>query len=139
MFRNINDVFTFGFAKRRSPWSSITYNWILEKYHNAELVFDPSYPVLDEGIIERQDWASREFGQSLKEETPSNPPEPRGLGFVITVYVDADHAADTTTRKSKTGFIVNLNSAPIYSMCKKQASIESSSFGSEFTAMKQCT
>jgi hypothetical protein len=53
--------------------------------------------------------------------------------------VDADHAADTTTRRSRTGFIVYLNCAPIYWMSKKQNSVESSSFGSEFTAMKQCT
>ena len=54
-------------------------------------------------------------------------------------YVDADHAADTTTRRSRTGFLVFLNCAPIYWMSKKQASIESSTFGSEFTAIKQCT
>lgn len=54
----------------------------LKKYHNAELVFDPSYPALDEGFFERQDWASSEFGQTLKEEILSNIPESRGLGFL---------------------------------------------------------
>ena len=52
--------------------------------------------------------------------------------------VDADHAADTTNRRSRTGFLVYINSAPIYWMSKKQNSVESSSFGSEFVAMKQC-
>ena len=52
--------------------------------------------------------------------------------------VDADHAGDSTTRRSRTGFIIYLNSAPIYWMSKKQISVESSSFGSEFVAMKQC-
>ena len=70
---------------------------------------------------------------------PGNMPQPRGLGFTVKAYVDADHAADTTTRRSGTGFLVFLNCAPIYWLSKKQASIESSSFGSEFTAMKQCT
>jgi hypothetical protein len=54
-------------------------------------------------------------------------------------YVDADHATDTMTRKSRSGFLVFLNSAPIYWMSKKQASVETSSFGSEFCLMKQCT
>ena len=36
-----------------------------------------------------------------------------------------------------TGFIVCLNRAPIYWFSKKQTSIETSTFGSEFTAMKQ--
>ena len=53
--------------------------------------------------------------------------------------VDADHAADTTSSKSRTGFLVFLNCALIHWMSKKQTSVESSSFGSEFTAMKQCT
>ena len=65
-------------------------------------------------------------------------PEPRGRGFVMKAKVDADHAGDTVTRRSRTGFIIYLNEAPIYWMSKKQTSVESSSFGSEFTAMKQC-
>ena len=65
-------------------------------------------------------------------------PEPRGQGFVMRAKVDADHASDTVTRRSRTGFLVYLNSAPIYWWSKKQTSVESSSFGSEFIAMKQC-
>jgi hypothetical protein len=66
--------------------------------------------------------------------------EPRGLGFIMRVKVDADHAADSVTRRSRTGFLVYLNCAPIYWSSKKQhQSVESSSFGSEFVAtMKQC-
>ena len=60
------------------------------------------------------------------------------MGFVMSAKVDADHAADTTTRRSRTGFIVFLNCAPIHWMSKKQTGVESSSFGSEFVAMKQC-
>jgi hypothetical protein len=52
--------------------------------------------------------------------------------------VDADHVSDTTSRRSRTGFLVYLNSAPIYRMSKKQMSFESSSFGSDFIAMRQC-
>ena len=65
-------------------------------------------------------------------------PEPRGTGFVIRAKVDADHASDTTTRRSRTGFLVYLNCALVYWLSKKQTSVESSSFGSEFVAMKQC-
>ena len=79
------------------------------------------------------------FGESsTKEELPPNMPEPRGLGFVIRAKVDADHASDTVSRRSRTGFLVYLNSALTYWWSKKQTSIESSSFGSEFIAMKQC-
>ena len=52
--------------------------------------------------------------------------------------VDADHALDTVMRHSRTGFLVYLNCALVYWWNKKQTSVESLSFGSEFIAMKQC-
>jgi hypothetical protein len=111
----------------------------LKKYHNTEMVFDPSDPVIDESVFDQKDWTSSEFGHVAgKEEMPTNMPQPRGSGFVLRAKVDADHAADTVTRRSRTGFIVFLNSAPVYWLSKKQASVESSSFGSEFCAMKHC-
>ena len=112
----------------------------LKKYHNTELVFDPSDPVVDESAFERRDWASSEFGHLLEEkkELPPNMPQPRGAGFITRAKVDADHAADTITRRSRTGFIVYANCAPIFWYSKKQNSVESSSFGSEFMAMKAC-
>ena len=111
----------------------------LRKYHNAELVFDPSDALIDERDFDRKDWASSEFGHvEGKEDLPPNMPEPRGLGFTIVAKVDADHASDTVTRRSRTGILVYLNCSLIHWWSKKQASIESSSFGAEFIAMKQC-
>ena len=65
-------------------------------------------------------------------------PQPQRVGFIMRAKVDTDHAADTVTRRSQTGFLVFLNSALIHWWSKKQMSGESSSFGSEFIAMKQC-
>lgn len=111
----------------------------LKKYHNTELVFDPSDPVVDESKFQQQDWTSSEFGHVMgKQELPPNMPEPRGLGFTIRAKVDADHASDSVTRRSRTGFLVYINSALVYWHSKKQNCVESSSFGSEFCAMKQC-
>ena len=111
----------------------------LKKYHNTEMVFDPSDPVIDESVFELKDWTSSEFGHLQgKEELPRNAPQPRGLGFTSYAKVDADHGSDTVTRRSRTGFLVYLNSSLIYWSSKKQTSVESSSFGSEFIAMKQC-
>ena len=52
--------------------------------------------------------------------------------------VDSDHASDTVSRRSRTGLRIYLNCALVYWWSKKQTSVESSSFGSEFVAMKQC-
>ena len=111
----------------------------LKKYHNAEMVFDPSVPHIDELKYQVKDWASSEFGHiEGQEDTPANMPESRGVGFVIRAKVDADHASDSVTRRSRTGFLVFINMALVCWHSKKQTSVESSSFGSEFVAMKQC-
>ena len=111
----------------------------LRRHHNAELVLDPSDPVLELNDFEHRDWTSSEFGHIRgKEILPANMPQPRGFGFTMRGKVDADHASDSVSRRSRTGFIIYLNCAPVYWMSKKQTSVESSSFGSEFVAMKQC-
>ena len=109
----------------------------LKNKHNTEMVFDPSEPDIDYKLFEKQDWRDTVYGES-KEQLPPNMPQPRGQGFKLVTYVDSDHAGDSVTRRSRTGFIVYLNSSPIYWTSKKQTSIETSSFGSEFIAMKIC-
>jgi len=110
----------------------------LKKCHNSELVFDPSEPPIEMNSFQHQDWTASEYGE-LQEQLPTNMPESRGIGFTMSAYVDSDHAGDVITRRSRTGYLVYLNSSPVYWLSKKQQSIETSSFGAEFTAMKQCT
>ena len=111
----------------------------LKKYHNTELVYDPSDPSVDENDFKRRDWASSEFGHvEGKEEFPAKMPEPRGHGFIMMAKVDADHASDKVSRRSRKGFLIYLNCVPVYWWSKKQTSVESSSYGSELVAMKQC-
>ena len=62
-----------------------------------------------------------------------------GNGFKLHCFVDADHAGESLTCRSRTGFIVMLNNAPIYWHSKKQTTEETSTFGSEFMVMKQAT
>ena len=79
----------------------------LKKHHNTEMVFDPSDPVVDEAQFEHRNWTASEFGHLGGEEViPPNMPEPRGLGFKMRAKVDADHASDTVTRRSRTGLLV---------------------------------
>jgi hypothetical protein len=95
--------------------------------------------VIDEAQFDAKDWTSSEFGHlDGEEELPPSMPEPRGQGFVISSKVDADHASDSVTRRSRTGFLVWINSCLVYFLSKKQTSVEASSFGSEFVVMKQC-
>ena len=109
----------------------------LKQKHNVEMVFDPSEPDIESYKFEREDWSHSVYNDA-KEIIPSNSPKPRGFGFKIRSYVDSDHAGSEQTRRSRTGFIVFLNNAPVYWTSKKQGSIMTSSFGSEFIAMKEC-
>ena len=85
---------------------------------------------MEHDVFEQRDWTSSEFGTVQgKEEIPPNMPEPRGQGFIMHAKADADHASDTITRRSRTGFLVYLNCAPIYWGSKKQNSVESLSLG----------
>ena len=52
--------------------------------------------------------------------------------------MDASFAGCKLTCRSRTGFIVYLNSSPIYWYSKKQGSCEIITFGIEFVAMRQC-
>jgi hypothetical protein len=63
-------------------------------------------------------------------------PEPRGLEVEIICFVDADHAGDKVSRKSQTGILNFINSAPIQWYFKQQNCVETSIFESEFIAMK---
>ena len=104
------------------------------------MVFDPTEVTLPEGDFEQQDWTFYPFYKeavSEGEELPPNMPKPRGKSMTMRVFVDSDHAGDTVTRRSRTGFVVFLNQSPIYWYSKKQGSCETSTFGSEFVAMKQ--
>ena len=108
----------------------------LKAHHNARIMMDPSYPEIKDSEFPKHKWDK--FYNVSGELKPSNAPEPLGMELVIRAYVDADHAGDQLTRRSRTGFIVFVNSAPIYWLSKKQAGVESSTFGSEFLAMKHC-
>ena len=109
----------------------------LKRKHNVEMVFDPSEPEIEKYNFEKQDWSYSVYANA-KEALPPNAPKSRGMGFKIRTYVDSDHAGSEKTRRSRTGFIVFLNNAPIYWSSKKQGSIMTSSFASEFIAMKEC-
>lgn len=67
---------------------------------------------------------------------PPRMPAPRGRQVKISCYVDANHAGNLVTRRSQTGFVIFINNAPIIWYSKRQNTVESSTFGSEFVAQR---
>ena len=114
----------------------------LKSHANSEMVFDPSRVEFYKALFQKKDWGYSIYAQAAsdsQEELPPDMPKPHSKGMDMIVYVDSDHAGDTVTRISRTGFVIFLNGAPIYWNYKKHTSCENSSFGSEFCAMKQST
>ena len=71
-----------------------------------------------------------------KEDVPTDSPTPKGKEIRITVFVDANHARDKVTRRSVTGILLLLNNTPIRAYCKRQCTIETSTYGSEMVAAR---
>ena len=106
----------------------------LKKNNRSKIVFDDSLPEFDESRFERCDW--EEFYPGAREVIPPNAPEVRGRPMTMTCFVDADHAGCRVTRRSHTGILIMLNRAPIMWYSKRQNTVETSTFGSEFIALK---
>jgi hypothetical protein len=84
------------------------------------------------------DWMSTLYGDCV-EDIPKDAPPPMGK-FVITVsYVDANLMHDMIFGKSVTGCIHFLNQTPIDGSSKKQATVETATYRSEFIAARTCT
>ena len=105
----------------------------LKRHANSEMVFEPSQLEFDKLLLPKKDWGYSIYSQAAsdsQEELPPDMPKPRGKGMDMRLCVDSDHAGETVTRRSRTGFLIFLNGAPIYWNSKKQTSCETSSFGS---------
>lgn len=71
-----------------------------------------------------------------KEEIPADSPEPRGKMVITTTFKDANLLFDYVKGRSVTGVIHLLNKTPIDWFCKRQITVETSTYGSDFTAVK---
>ena len=83
----------------------------LKKHHNTKMVFDPTTPAIKSEDFEREDWSYTVYGENgvqPKEEMPPGMSDAREAGFIMSLYVDADHAGDHVTQRSRTKFLVFL-------------------------------
>jgi hypothetical protein len=106
----------------------------LKHHKRSRMVFDDSEPVFNESAFRDCDWS--EFYPDAAEAIPHNAPMERGKVVVTSCFVDSDHAGCRVTRRSHTGVILFVNKAPIQWYSKRQNTVETSTFGSEFCAMK---
>jgi hypothetical protein len=106
----------------------------LNKHDKSRIIFDHADPIYDPNTFIIQDWT--EFYGDIEEELPPKMPEPLGQPMNITAFVDANHAGNVVTRRSHTGVIIYLQNTPIIWHSRRQNTIETSTFGSEFVALR---
>jgi hypothetical protein len=95
---------------------------------------EPDYSGLPEQDL---DWATTVYG-NISELLPTDAPEPLGKYVTLTHYFDANLYHDMLTGRSVTGLLHLFNKTPIDWYSKKQATVETATYGSEFIAARTC-
>jgi hypothetical protein len=110
----------------------------LKKYPNKGYVINSKPPSIDpqyETVKLKEDFGGqyKYFHEDLDPRFPP-PPVPE---MDINIFVDANHAHDKMTGRSITGLFCFVGSTPVLWKSQRQASVQTSTFGAEFTALKK--
>ena len=108
----------------------------LRRHPNTSTLCHPARIDIKESRFAAANWT--DFYGDVEEELPPDMPEPLGEPMKIVAYVDSDHAGNLVTRRSQTGFIIWCNNTPVLWYSKRQNTVEASTFGAEFIAMRSC-
>ena len=109
----------------------------LKTYNKRRLVINTDQPDYTKLESVRHNWT--EFYPDAKENIPDNCPVPKGKEVIISTIFDASHASDLVTRRSVTGIVTLLNKTVIKTYCKRQNTVETSTYGSELIAARIAT
>jgi hypothetical protein len=110
----------------------------LRKHPEAAIRFRTNIPAYELPENAKADWGHTVYGNST-EELPRDMPEPKGRAVRTSTYVDANLYHDLVTGRSNTGILHFLNQTPVDWFSKKQGSVETATYGSEFVAARQAT
>ena len=83
-------------------------------------------------------WDTSIYGDE-KEPIPHDAPRPLGKPVIITEFTDANLYHDWVTGKAVTGNLEFINKTPLDWFTKKQGTVESATFGSEFVGTRITT
>jgi hypothetical protein len=95
---------------------------------------EPDYSALPD---QEFDWEKSVYG-NVSEMLPSNAPRPLGKYVTLTHYFNANLYHDIITGRSVTGILHLFNKTPGDWYNKKQATVETATYGSEFIAARTC-
>jgi hypothetical protein len=106
----------------------------LDAHGRSKLVFDGRDFDINDTRFKVPNWT--QFYPDAAKAIPPNAPTPLGKSVKMTCYCDADHAGCRVTQRSLSGILIYVQNAPVLWYLKRQNTVESSTLGSEFIAMK---
>ena len=106
----------------------------LHQHLRSKIVADLGYHDWSHKAWTQAEW--KDFYPNAAEPIPHNVPEARGKPVQINLFCGAAHATCLVTRRSTIGIIIFLSGMPILWYSKRQNTLESSTFGSEFVALR---
>jgi hypothetical protein len=98
------------------------------------LTWELDYSELDYG---EYNWAKTIYG-NIREQIPDGIPNPLGNYIMLSHYYDANLYHDMITGQSVMGILHFMNKMPIDWYSKKQATVETATYGSKFIAACTC-
>ena len=110
----------------------------VRKFCDGKIRFRTHSPDYSQLPKEQHDWMYSVYG-NVKEELPKDMPVALGKGITLTTYVDANLLHDFSTGRAATGILHLMNGTPIDWYSKRQATVETATYGSEFVAAKIAT
>lgn len=108
------------------------------KFSHSVLEFKTGIPDYSEYPDEGYEWMNSVYG-CVKELIPKDAPKALGKPVLTTTYVDANLHHCLLTGRSVTGILHLVNQTPIDWYSKKQATVETATYGSEFVAARTAT
>ena len=110
----------------------------LYKFRGSTNTIDTEEPDFTDLPKSDDEWAYSVYG-NVRELIPNDAPKPLGKRVTTVTYVDANLYHDVVTGRSVTGILHLLNKFPIDWYSKKQATVETATYGSEFVAARIAT
>ena len=110
----------------------------LAKTKHFPIRYRPKEPDYSHLPKQEYEWTRTVYG-NVKEEIPKDIPKPLGKRVITTTFLEANLCHDIVAGKSVTAVLNFVNTTPTDWFCKRQATVETATYGSEFVAAKTAT
>ncbi len=107
----------------------------LHNFSSAAIRYRTELPDFSDVVDTEYDWERTVYGK-VHEVIPEDLPEAKGKPVIVSTWVDANLYHCYLTGRAVTGIVHLLNKTPIDWFTKKQSTVETATYGSEFTAAR---